>query len=129
MEMAVCKFCGQVSTAEIPENATEEEALEIGVMHCNCWQARAYQQMQERAIVAKGELKEMLLTDDEAHNIKAVAPDVYDLMSEGIDLMAKDKIYKITVGLSSGGTVEVKAGSGGKISLKRSVALTNKREV
>lgn len=129
MEMAVCKFCGQVSTVAIPDGATDEEALEIGVMHCNCWQARACQAMQERAIIAKGKLKEMLLTDDEVHNIKAVAPDVYELMSESIDLMAKDKIYKITVGLSSGGTVEVKAGSGGKISLKRSVALTNKREV
>ena len=129
MEMAVCKFCGQVSTAEIPKGATQEETLEIGIMNCNCWQARAYQQMQERAETAKIELKEMLLTDDNTHNIKAVDQNVYEFVSESINLMAKDKIYKISVGLSSGGTVEIKAGSGGKISLKRSVALTHKREV
>lgn len=129
MEMAVCKYCGQVSATEIPENATHEEALEIGTMHCNCPSARAYQSMQERAAIAKAELKEMLLTDDEAHNIKAVDPNIFELLSVGIDLMAKDKLYKISVGLCSGGTVEIKSGAGGKISLKRSVALTNKREV
>ena len=129
MELATCKYCGQIISVEVPDGATCAEALEIGTMHCNCLSARAYQAMQERAGIAKAELKEMLLTDDESHNIKAVDPNIFELLSVGIDLMAKDKLYKISVGLCSGGTVEIKSGAGGKISLKRSVALTNKREV
>lgn len=129
MEIAVCRFCGQIIAKELPENITREEAIEEGTLACNCELARAYQRMNERAEVAKEELKEMLLDDDETHNIKAVDNSVYELLSGAIDLMAKDKIYKINVGLSSGGTVDVKAGSGGKIALKRSVAITNKREV
>ena len=71
----------------------------------------------------------MLLKDDEIHNVKAVDQAVFDFLFKAVDLIAEDKIYKISIGLSSGGTVDIKAGSGGKISLKRSVALTNKREV
>lgn len=127
--LAICKFCGQIIVKELPEGITREEAMEEGTLACGCEQARAYQRMNERADIAKAELKEMLLEDDETHNIKAVENSVFELLSEGIDLMAKDKIHKIAVGLSSGGTVDIKAGSGGKIALKRSVALTNKREV
>ena len=129
MELATCKFCGQILAEEVPEGASQDEALEIGTLACNCWQAKAYQQAIERAETAKEELKDMLLKDDTAHNIKAVDIAVYDLLTEAIDLMAKDKIYKISIGLCSGGAVDIKSGSGGKISLKRSVALTNKREV
>lgn len=129
MENAVCKYCGQVSSFEVPEGATREEALEIGTMHCGCPPARTYREMQKKVGIAKAELSEMLLSDDEARNLKAVDLAIFDLLSGGIELMAKDKIFKINVGLSSGGTVEIKAGAGGKISLKRSVALTNKREV
>ena len=129
MKLATCKYCGQILTIELPEGATHEQALEEGTMNCSCASARAYQQMQERAAQAKEELKEMLLQDDEIHNIKAVDTEIFDLLTNGIDIMAKDKIYKITIGLSSGGTVDIKAGAGGKISLKRSTALTTKREV
>ena len=129
MELATCKYCGQILTIELPENATHEQALEAGTLNCNCGMAREYQQMQERAATAKIELSAMLLQDDEIHNIKAVDKGIYDLLTNAIDIIAKDKIYKITIGLSSGGTVDIKAGTGGKISLKRSTALTTKREV
>ena len=129
MKNAVCKYCGQISNFEVPVGATDEEALEIGTMHCSCPPARTYQEMQEKVGIAKAELSEMLLSDDEARNLKAVDPAIFDLLSGGIELMGKDKIFKINVGLSTGGNVEIKAGAGGKISLKRSVALTNKREV
>lgn len=129
MELATCKYCGQILTIELPENATHEQALEAGTLNCNCGMAREYQQMQERAATAKIELSAMLLQDDEVHNIKAVDKGIYDLLTNAIDIIAKDKIYKISVGLSSGGTVDIKAGTGGKISLKRSTALTTKREV
>lgn len=126
MELAVCKYCGQTIAEEYE---TKEEAIEQGTLACNCWQARAYQQLKERAEAAKLELRDMLLKDDEIHNVKAVDQAVFDFLINAVDLIAEDKIYKISIGLSSGGTVDIKAGSGGKISLKRSVALTNKREV
>ena len=126
MELAVCKFCGQTIAEEYE---TREQAIEEGTLACSCAQARAYQQLRERAQAAKLELRDMLLKDDEVHNVKAVEQVIFDILVSAVDLIAEDKIYKITLGLSSGGTVDIKAGSGGKISLKRSVALTNKREV
>lgn len=126
MELAVCKFCGQTIAEEYE---TKEEAIEQGTLACNCWQARAYQQLKERAEAAKLDLRDMLLKDDEIHNVKAVDQAVFDFLINAVDLIAEDKIYKISIGLLSGGTVDIKTGSGGKISLKRSVALTNKREV
>lgn len=129
MENAVCKFCGQIQAIEINDNTSEEKLLELGTLSCNCEAARCYQRMQERADIAKVELHNMVLVDDEAHNIKAVDQSVYNLLTSAIELIAKDKIYKISLGLCSGGTVDIKSGAGGKISLKRSVALTNKREV
>ena len=129
MSDAICKYCGQLVAAELPENATEEIGIEVGTLNCNCPAARAYQTMIEKAVIAKAELKDMVLTDDESHNIKAVDEKIFDFLSVAIDLIANDKIYKISIGLSSGGTVDIKAGSGGKISLKRSLALTKKRDV
>ncbi len=128
-EIAVCKYCGQIQTTEVPENATHSEALEIGTLVCNCPSAKIYQRIMEKADNAKHELRDMLLSDDETHNIKAVDKDIFDFLAESINLMVKDKIYKITLGLNSGGNVDIKIGSGGKISLKRSVAIANKREV
>lgn len=130
MELAVCKFCGQIiADCEVPEGANEKEAAHLGTMECNCVQARAYQRRTTVAEKAKAELADVLLTDDKNHNIKAVEGTVYDLLKTAIDLIADDHIHKISVGLCRGGNVEVKAGSGGKISIKRSVSLTNKREV
>ena len=128
-EIAVCKYCGQIQTVEVPENATRDEALEIGTLACNCPSAKIYQSIMQKAENAKEELKDMLLTDDDVHNIKAVDEDIFKHLAESINLMVKDKIHKITVGLNSGGAVDIKITSGGKISLKRSVAIANKREV
>lgn len=129
MELAICKYCGQIVATEVPENATKEEAIEIGTLNCNCVMAQEYQRMKESAAKAKIELEDMLLKDDEIHNIKAVDRETFDLLLQGIDIMAKDKIYKITVQLNMGGKVDIKACAGGKFSLQRTVPFSNKREV
>ena len=40
MEIAICKYCGQIVATEVPENATKEEAIEIGTLNCNCVMAQ-----------------------------------------------------------------------------------------
>lgn len=129
MQNAVCKFCGQYVAADVPEGASEEKILKIGTMNCNCAEASSYQKRQHRAEKAKIELDGLLSRDDDAHNIKAVPTEVRELLKQAIDLIAEDYLHKINVGICLGGTVDIKAGTGGKISVKRSVTLTNKREV
>ena len=128
-EIAVCKYCGQIQTVEVPENSSHDEVLEIGTLACSCPTAKIYQSIMQKAENAKEELKDMLLTDDKIHNIDAVDESIFNFLAESINLMVKDKIHKITIGLNSGGAVDIKITSGGKISLKRSVAIANKREV
>ena len=43
--------------------------------------------------------------------------------------MSEQKIYKISLGVASGGVVDIKATSSGKISIERRVALKQKREI
>ncbi len=129
MKNAICKFCGQVVAADIPDEASKEELQNIGTMNCNCPDAKLYQKRQKRADKAKLELDDLLSRDDNAHNIKAVPEEVRELLKTGIDLIANDFLHKISVGVCLGGSVDIKSGSGGKISVKRSVTLTNKREV
>lgn len=124
-----CKFCGQVVAADVPVGASKEELQKIGTMNCNCPNAKLYQKRQQRAEKAKLELDDLLSRDDSAHNIKAVPVEVRNLLKGAIDLIAEDFLYKINVGVCLGGSVDIKSGSGGKISVKRSVTLTNKREV
>lgn len=63
------------------------------------------------------------------HNIAACDTDILPVLEKAIDLMSEQKIYKITLGVSSGGVVDIKATSSGKISIQRSVALKQKREI
>lgn len=129
MLTAVCKFCGQFVAAEVPEGADEAEAMRIGTMECNCVEACDYQKRQHRAEKAKLELDNLLSRDNDVHNIKAVPAEVRELLKHAIDLMAEDCLFKINVGVCYGGTVDIKVGAGGKISVKHSVTLANKREV
>ncbi len=129
MVNAVCKFCGQFVAADVPAGADEAEAIKIGTMNCNCSEAQDYQKRQQRAEKAKLEIDHLLSRDDESNNFKAVPPEVRELMKNAIDIMTEDGIYKINIGITLGGTVDIKCGAAGKISIKRSVTLANKREV
>ena len=129
MQNAVCKFCGQYVAADVPEGASEEKILKIGTMNCNCAEAASYQRRQHRAEKAKVELDDLLSRDNDAYNIKAVPAEVRELLKHAIDLMAEDCLFKINVGVCYGGIVDIKVGTGGKISVKHSATLANKREV
>lgn len=126
---AVCKFCGQIMVTEVPDGATRAECEHIGTMECGCEEARKYQMRQERAAKAKIELDAMLSCNDEDSGIKAVPVPVIELLKAAIDLMADDQIFKINVGVCLGGKVDIKSGTGGKISIKRSVTQSQKSEV
>ena len=129
MKNAFCKFCGQISANEYPDSTSEEELSEHGTMDCGCYDAEQYQKRKAQAVKAKIELKAVCCTPDENHNIAACDENILPILENAIDLMSERKIYKISVGVSSGGVVDIKATSSGKISIQRSVALKQKREI
>lgn len=129
MKNAFCKFCGQLSASEYPDSTTEKELLEYGTMDCKCYEAQQYQKRKAQAEKAKLELKAVCCAPDENHNIAACDSDILPVLEKAIDLMSEQKIYKISIGVSSGGVVDIKATSSGKISMQRSVALKQKREI
>lgn len=129
MNQAVCKFCGQAILTDMPEGATCVECEHIGTMECGCEAARNYQKRYERAAKAKIELDVMLSKTDEDSGIKAVPAPILELLKAAIDLMADDQIFKIDVGVCLGGKVDIKSGTGGKISIKRSITQSQKSEV
>lgn len=129
MNQAVCKFCGQIMTCDVPDGASQAECERLGTMQCNCEEARIYRKRQERAEKAKLELDIMLSADDEDNGFKAAPQTVIDLLKAAVDLMADDCIFKIDVGICLGGKIDIKSGTGGKISIKRTVTQNLKREV
>lgn len=54
---------------------------------------------------------------------------VTDLLENAIDIISEDKIHQVKVGLCSGGTIEIKCTSSGKITVSRSTTIKQKREV
>lgn len=129
MKNAFCKFCGQISANEYPDDISEKELSEYGTMDCKCYEAQLYQKRKAQAVKAKIELKAVCCTPDKNHNIAACDENILPVLENAIDLMSEQKIYKISVGVSSGGVVDIKATSSGKISIQRSVALKQKREI
>lgn len=129
MKNAFCKFCGQISANEYPDLTGEEDLSEYGTMDCNCAAAQQYQKRKLQAEKAKLELKTVCCTPDKNHNIAACDEDILPVLESAIDLMSEQKIYKISLGVASGGVVDIKATSSGKISIERRVALKQKREI
>ena len=129
MKSPICKFCGQIGLKDMLDSATEEELLERGTMECNCYEAQQYQKRRNQAEKAKLELSSILSHDDNQHNIGACEEVIISLLKQAVDLMPESKIYKISIGVCSGGTVDIKTTASGKISVQRSVTLKQKREV
>lgn len=129
MNNAFCKFCGQVSANEYPDSMSEAELSERGTMDCNCYKAQEYQKRKAQAEKAKLELRAVCCSPDKEHNIAACDSDILPVLEKAIDLMSEQKIYKISLGVLSGGVVDIKATSSGKISIEHRVALKQKREI
>lgn len=129
MKNAFCKFCGQISTNEYPDDISEKELAEQGTMDCECHEAQQYRKRKAQAEKAKIELKAVCCAPDKNHNIAACDNDILPVLEKAIDLMSEQKIYIITLGVLSGDVVDIKATSSGKISIERRVALKQKREI
>lgn len=126
---AACKFCGQYFLdVALPEDATEEDCLEIATEKCRCGEAMSYQHKKRQASKAKIELASIAMENPQ-HNIKGVDSDITELLENAIDIIADDKIHSVKVGLCSGGTIEIKCTSSGKITVVRSTTVKQKRAV
>lgn len=54
--------------------------------------------------------------------------DVHDIMNKAAELVAKGKIFELTVKVSGCGTVKISAGTKGQIKVKRTVGFSEQLE-
>ncbi len=95
--ISACKFCGQTAVVEAE---TEEEALHEATMHCDCEEARRYQEIGMRAEDAGFKMSQMY----EAEN----APEeIIGLMYKAIDQMAEGRLQKAQFILPNGQKLQV----------------------
>ena len=124
-----CKFCGQLVSANAPDDADESILQEIGTEHCSCWEAEKYRKRKIQVSQAKIEISALLQTEDKTRGIKIVDKKVVELLNTAADLMGEGVIHKISVSITGGGTANITVGSSGKIAVQRSVQFKEKREV
>ena len=124
-----CKFCGQLVSANVPDDADENVLQEIGTEHCSCWEAEKYRKRKMQVSQAKIEISALLQSEDKTRGIKKVDKKVVELLNTAADLMGEGIIHKISVNITGGGTANITIGSSGKISVQRSVQFKEKREV
>lgn len=126
---AVCKFCGQIFCDVImPDDSTEAECLEKGTNRCHCGEALAWSNKKRQARKAKIELS-LIAAENTNENIRSVDDSIVKFLEDAIDIISEDKIHQVKVGLCSGGTIEIKFTSSGKITVSRSTTIKQKREV
>ncbi len=133
----LCVSCGDTDANDgicdicLNHYATDYELLEKASDECKSETISAPALIADvlSAEKAKIELKAVCCAPDENHNIAACDNDIIPVLEKAIDLMSEQKIYKISLGVLSGGVVDIKATSSGKISIQRSVALKQKREI
>ena len=53
-----CKYCGQITTLEVPERFTQEMIDEEAVKKCDCPEAKAFTKQQETIAAAEGMIKD-----------------------------------------------------------------------
>ena len=129
MEYPICRFCGQAVNVPHNENATEDELLEIGTMHCKCNEASRYQKTKAAAEKAKLEIDALLENDDPIHNIKAAPPKVRRMLKDAVDMMADLTIRKLSITVSNGGKIDLSINADAdKFTVQRSVTTKQKRE-
>ena len=127
-KIAVCKFCGQIQAVELPIDATELEAEEIGTMSCSCSDAQIYQRKKQQAQKAKDEVEALFANDHPLHNVKKCDPEVVEMLKTAVDLLSESQIHKITLGICGGGTADIKCDAKGKITVSRTFSIKTKRE-
>jgi len=128
MKTAVCKFCGQVLATVDTEGLTDVQIEHLALMECECYQASEYQKRYDRAQKAKVEI-DSLAKAVPSRSLRAVEEEVVELLKSAVDLMAADKLHKISIAIPYAGTINIKCTASGKISVERSLTLKEKKEV
>ncbi len=126
---AMCKFCGQTFLSDrLSENATEDEALEVGTEECRCFEAELYRKKCNAAYSAKEEIDNLFLETDEISGMAAIDPQAIEIMKTVVDMMVESKIVKMTLDIPNKGKASLGIDAKGKFSISREMKLKKKRE-
>ena len=96
--LSACKFCGQTAMVEA---VTEAEARHLATMQCDCFDARLYKEIHERAEHAAAEMK--VLYEEEN-----VPEEVINEMLQNIQLMRDNQLTEAQYKLPTGKKLKIK---------------------
>ncbi len=122
IQTGACRFCGQIYQFETDGLATEEQLDAWATEKCDCVDAKIEQKYTKKADEAKANIMEMLEESGGAPDQTQVET---DLMCQGIDLLARQKIVSMAVVTRRGYKLSAKINEKGN--LKTEISKTIKR--
>ncbi len=116
--ISACKFCGQTAMVEAE---TEAEAIHEATMHCDCDEARRYQEIKMRAEDAGLKMSQMYRDEN-------VPEEIINLMYQTIDQMVEGRLQRTQFILPNGQKMQITMKGRGFI-IEHSQAEKKKAEV
>lgn len=116
----VCKYCGQITWIDTTEAFTQEEADRKATLQCGCEGGQMARTINDRATRAHSSVNELFNQED----VEPMAA----VLKGAIELLATEKLAKITVDNGAGCKATMTLTSKGTIKINRSDSVSASRE-
>lgn len=126
-----CPSCGQLVMCRVPadEELTEQGEKDLVLSVCSCPAARLDRAEKAQIAEAQDNINMLCGEGAEENSMQPIeCQDVHDIMNKAAELVAKGKIFELTVKVSGCGTVKISAGTKGQIKVKRTVGFSEQLE-
>jgi hypothetical protein len=130
-----CRFCGQNNLESMAEYGTIEQANECATLHCECYEAKKYQdkkraeEERKQAIKRATEKIEDLFGSGAAgYDLVSVKKEVKEHMLNSATMIYDDLLKDIAINITSCMKVKISKSAKGKLTFMRSDATVLKQE-
>lgn len=120
-----CRFCGQQQYIENGDDMTDPQLEECATLHCNCDDAKAYQEDALRRDTAKSRVEELF---GEGAGEYRQPDEVLDIIKGVVDLVCDKKSKSMTITIRTGLKCRIMQMAKDKIKVVREMSDTNSFE-
>lgn len=124
-DTAPCMFCGQIRQISAENELTDEQAIEMATMSCDCPEAIAYQKDKKRKEKAMSHIS--VLFGEEAEARMKIKEDIVEIMMAATEQIYDGDLDSITLSIPGG--VKAKIGMNAKGGIKVERTDSAKREL
>lgn len=120
IQTGACRFCGQIYQFETDGNASEKKLDKWAEEKCDCYEAKVYQKMTQRANEARDNIQELFGEKYEAAS---------GILALGVDLILENEATKVTIDTGKGEKLSVSVNTKGIIKTEISKTVKKSMEV